>query len=364
MAKTQIAPNLFILERGNNRYYVARISVNGKQVDRSLGNVNTTTLREAKTKLNQLLTFGPEEKETKPQSKVIKLNDIIEKATDAIALIKQWRSPISRRQFEQNFRDYVLPVIGDMDIEEIDTKAVLKVLQPIWFEKTETASRVRMRIESVFAWLIHERLRKNPVNPAMWSNALEFDLPSKAKIKSEKHHEAMTVEETREAVAYCLDHPSPVNAAILFGIATCTRLNEFLLAHWDEIDMKNGIWSVPPERRKDGREFPHRVPLSTLAKKAIAMAEREGNLFVWKGQVISRDSPRAKLRDIIKRPVTMHGCRSTFRDWCAVKGVDHATAEKALSHKWGNEVTNAYLREDLLEKRRELMQQWADELLG
>lgn len=362
MAKTQIAPNLFILERGNNRYYVARISVNGKQVDRSLGNVNATTLREAKTKLNQLLTFGPEEKVVK--TKAITLNDIIDKATDAIALIKQWRSPISRRQFEQNFRDYVLPVIGDMNIEDIDTKAVLKVLQPIWFEKTETASRVRMRIEAVFAWLIHEGLRKNPVNPAMWSNALEFDLPSKAKIKSEKHHEAMTVDETRQAVAYCIAHPSPVNAAILFGIATCTRLNEFLPAHWDEIDMKHGVWSVPPERRKDGREFPHRVPLSTLAKKAIAMAAPEGNLFVWKGEVISRDSPRAKLRDIIKRPVTMHGCRSTFRDWCAVNGVDHATAEKALSHKWGNEVTNAYLREDLLEKRRELMQQWADELLG
>ena len=361
MAKTQIAPNLFILERGNNKYYVARITMNGKQIDRSLGNVVTTSLREAKIKLNQLLMFGPEEKEVK--TKVITLNDIYEKAIDAIALIKQWRSPISRRQFEQTFRDYVLPVIGDKDIEEIDTKAILSVLLPIWFDKTETASRVRMRLEAVFAWLIHERLRKNPVNPATWSNALEFDLPSKAKIKTEKHHEAMTIDETRQAVAYCLSRPSPVSAAILFGIATCTRLNEFLHAHWNEIDMKHGVWSVPPERRKDGKDFPHRVPLSTLAKKAIAMAASEGNLFVWKGQVICRDSPRAKLRDIIKRPVTMHGCRSTFRDWCAVKGVDHAVAEKALSHQWGNEVTNAYLRNDLLDKRRELMQQWADFLL-
>ena len=258
----------------------------------------------------------------------------------------------------------MLPVIGDMNIEEIDNKAVLSVLQPIWFEKTETASRVRMRMEAVFAWLIHEGLRKNALNPAMWSNALEFDLPAKAKIKPAKHHEAMTVEEARKAVAYCLEHPSPVSAAIVFGIATCTRLNEFLNASWDEIDINNSVWSVPPERRKDGKEFPHRVPLSSLAKKAMAMAEKEGNLFMWQGRVISRDSPRAKLRDIIKRPVTMHGCRSTFRDWCAVNEIDHATAEKALSHKWGNEVTNAYLREDLLEKRRELMQQWADELLG
>ena len=358
MAKTQIAPNLFILERGNNRYYIARVTVNGKQIDRSLGNVITTTLREAKIKLNQLMMFGPDEKETK--GKVITLNDIYENAIDAISIIKQWRSPISRRQFEQNFRDYILPIIGDKDIEEIDSKAVLSVLQPIWFEKTETASRVRMRLEAVFAWLIHEGLRKNTTNPALWSNALEFDLPAKTKIKAPKHHEAMTVEEARKAVAYCLDHPSPVSAAILFGIATCSRLNEFLPAHWDEIDLKNSVWSVPPERRKDGKDYPHRVPLSSLAMKALAMANREGNLFMWQGRVISRDSPRAKLRDIIKRPVTMHGCRSTFRDWCAVNDIDHATAEKALSHQWGTEVTNAYLREDLLEKRRPLMQQWAD----
>lgn len=361
MAKIQIEPGLFILEKSNGKkYYVGRVTVNGKQIDRGLGNVETTMLREARQKLNQLIMFGPEEKVVKPKEIILK--DVASQAIDAIARIKQWRSPVSRLQFEQNFRDYVLPVIGDMNIEEIDTKAVLKVLQPIWFEKTETASRVRMRIEAVFAWLIHEGIRKEKSNPALWANGLEFDLPAKAKIKPSKHHEAMTIEETKKAVAYCLDHPSPVSAAILFGIATCTRLSEFLNASHDEID--GDTWLVPPERRKDGKEYPHRVPLSTLAKKAIAMAQPEGNLFVWKGRVIALDSPRAKLRDIIKRPVTMHGCRSTFRDWCAVRGVDHATAEKALSHKWGSDVTNAYLREDLLEKRRVLMQEWSDFLLS
>lgn len=365
MARKPIAPNLYILDKPNGEmYYVTRFYRDGKQIERSLGNVKAVSLREAKMKMNQLMLFGDPEK-PKDSEKVIRFKDIVKPAIDAIELVKQWRSPISRPQFEQNMRDYVLPVIGDMDVEKIDNQDVLHILQSIWFDKTETASRVRHRVEAVFAWAIHQGIRKNKVNPATWKNNLEFDLPIVNRIKEIKHHEAMTLDETKRVIKYCLEHPTSTNAAILFGIATAARVNEFCLARWDEID--GDVWSVPPERRKDGKPYPHRVPLSTLAKKALAMAgTKEGYVFVGRDgkRHINKESPRAKLRDILIRPVTMHGCRSTFRDWCAVNEVEHAVAEKALSHQWGTEVTNAYLRNDLLEKRRLLMQEWADFLLS
>lgn len=364
MARTLIAPNLYILDKpSGERYYITRFYRDGKQIERSLGNVKVISLREAKMKMNQLMLFGDPEKDA--PKKVVRFKDIVEPAIEAISLVKQWRSPISRPQFEQNMRDYVVPIIGDMDIEEIDSTHILKVLTPIWFDKVDTATRVRYRIESIFAWAIHQGIRKNRSNPATWKSNLEFDLPMRNRIKQIKHHEAMTLEETRKVIQYCLANPCAVNAAIIFGICTASRVNEFVLARWEEIE--DGVWSLPPERRKDGKPFPHRVPLSSLAKKALKMAgTKEGLVFVGRDgkKHISKESPRAKLRDIICRPVTMHGCRSTFRDWCAINNVEHAVAEKALSHKWGNEVTAAYLREDLLDKRRELMQRWADVLLG
>ena len=364
MPKKQIAPNLLLFTRQNGKsFYIAKFKKNGRAIERSLGSTEDISLRNAKLELARLMLDFNDEAEDLVQNKKdgLSFREAAEQAIKDIALVKQWKTDRSEHQWRQTLNDYAFPVIGDLDVATITRKDVLAVLSPLWFEKAETASRLRMRIEAIINWSIHHNFRTDS-NPAVWRGNLEFDLPSRNKVKRTEHHSAMTLDEIKQAVSYCLSHPSPVSAAILFGIATATRVSEFRWARHSEIE--GDVWFIPPERRKDTKTYPHRVPLSTLAKMALDMAKGEDFIFVSKFGVIAADSPRLKLIDIIKRPVTMHGCRSTFRDWCAEGGIDRVLAEKSLMHATGNEVEQAYQRADLLEQRRPVMQQWADYLLS
>lgn len=161
-----------------------------------------------------------------------------------------------------------------------------------------------------------------------------------------------------------------VGKATIFGILTATRVQEFCMAEWKEIDFQRRVWSIPPERRKDGKDFPHQVPLSRQAVELLlSLRRRAKEIFPgYEKEYISLDSPRVSLQSIIirkakKPPVTMHGCRSTFRDWAAEKGKDIMVAEKCLMHEVGGSVYQAYQRSDLLESRRQLLQDWADEVM-
>ena len=145
-----------------------------------------------------------------------------------------------------------------LKVADIARSDVIEVLRPIWKTKTETASRLRGRLETIFDWCIRHGLR-TAENPARWRGGLEFDLPSEAKIQVVQHHEAPTLPEIRAIVPKMLSCTG--GRAILFGILTASRVQEFLGARWDEIDFKRKIWNVPPERRKDGKKEPHRVPL-------------------------------------------------------------------------------------------------------
>ncbi len=357
MTNKQIAPNLILRTRSNgNSFYSARFKKNGKLIERSLGSADLLTLKQAKLALAQLmLEFDVETKKT-----ALTFKEATERALKDIANVKQWRNAKSEHQWRQTLTDYALPYLGRKDVAEITRDDILDVLMRIWNDKPETANRLRGRIESVMAWCIRRGFRKDS-NPATWRGNLEFDLPRRSKVSAVKHHEAMTFDEVKKAVAYCLNHPSPVSAAILFGIATASRVGEFRFARKEEI--VKDVWMVPPERRKDSKPYPHRVPLSELAKKAVKMAKGKDHLFVSDFGVIAADSPRLKLVAIVGRPVTMHGCRSVFRDWCAENGIDRVLAEKSLMHATGNEVEQAYQRSDLLEQRREVMQKWAEFLL-
>lgn len=360
MKKTRVAENIYRVEGdGPRAYFIARFRVNGKQYDRSLGGEGQS-LRQLKAKLGQIIANF----ETTQNSKK-RFADIMGQAVADIGSVKRWRNPKSEQQWLQSLRDYCLPVLGHKALKDISREDVLAVLRPLWDTKTETASRVRMRLEAVLNWGITRNLLTGP-NVAVWRGNLDLFLPARSKVKPVRHHEAMTLAETQKAVAYCLSHQSPASAAILFGIATVGRVSEFRLALWQEIE--GDTWMMPSSRRKDGKEFPHRVPLSTLAKKALDMAKTSGCesdfIFSFQNRLpLSADTPRLKLIDIIGRPVTMHGVRSTFRDWAAIHGIQDAVAEKSLSHKWGNEVTEAYYRTDLLEQRRVVMEQWADALI-
>lgn len=360
MAKKQIAPNLYIMDTAKGlKYYIARFNRNGKQIERSLGNVDRISLREAKLNLIRVMDdYKPEQKITSGAT----FAEILDPAMDAIAVVKVWKNNSSRHQWEQTLRQYALPVIGDVPVDELTRHHILSVLKPVWFEKPQMASRLRMRLEAIIGWAIKEGLRTE-ANPAVWKGCIEYDLPSFRKVREVEHHSALTANEAREVVAFCLSHPSPVSAAILFGIATASRVKEFRLARREEI--VGDVWFVPPVRRKDKKKYPHRVPLSKLAKIALEMAKGDDLIFVNnQGKLISENSPRLKLINIVNKKVTMHGCRSTFRDWCAENSIDPIAAEKALMHATGSEVELSYQRADLLEKRRPIMEKWSDFLMA
>lgn len=359
MAKQRVADNIYIVTRGKNSYYYLRVRRAGKLIERSLGNAELVTLREARQEGARLLLDIDTEIENKVDT--LTVQEACEKALIDIARVKKWTNEKSHAQWQSSLATYVYPIIGQYPIDKISRREILKVLLPIWEVKNETAARVRMRLEAVINWAIRHEYRQE-ANPATWRGNLEFDLPPVSKVKKVVHHASMTIDESRQVVSYCLSHPSPVSAAILFGIATASRVNEFRLARRQEII--GDVWFVPESRRKDKKPYPHRVPLSSLAIQALEMVKNnEDFLFVnTRGEVICADSPRLKLNDILKTKVTMHGCRSTFRDWCAENGVDRVLAEKCLMHATGNEVEQAYQRSDLLEQRRPVMQQWANTL--
>lgn len=364
MSKVRVADCLYKVERASGTYYYLRIRRDGKLIERSLGNADFVSLKEAKKEAARL-RFELDSDLSLPKDKSITVKDACELALKDIARVKKWRSEKSEAQWRSSLSAYVIPVIGDLSVEEITRDDVLEVLLPIWENKNETASRVRMRLEAVINWAIRHGYREL-ANPATWRGNLEFDLPPVAKVKRVKHHTSMTLDEARQVVSFCIDHPSVVSAAILFGIATASRVSEFRLSKWDEIEGET--WLIPPERRKDGRPYPHRVPLNSMALLALDMVKKGvADEFIFasiNGKAMHIDTPRLKLVNILKKPVTMHGCRSTFSDWCAENGKSEILREKSLMHATGNEVAQAYQRSDLLEQRRVLMQEWADALMS
>ena len=199
-------------------------------------------------------------------------------------------------------------------------------------------------------------------NPARWKAGLSLLLPPTSKIEDIKHHEAMTMEEARKVAKHFIKSENITDKAILFGMLTASRANEFQLAEWSEIDFETRTWSHM--RRKDKKSFPHRVPLSDQAVELLKSIKPSGKYVFTNdlGNYLDLDSFRRRLQKMVNRKVTMHGCRSTFSMWCAENGADEVLREKSLMHKTENEVAQAYQRSDLLEQRRPLMQAWADAL--
>lgn len=257
-------------------------------------------------------------------------------------------------------------MLGKKTVQSLTRDDILDVLRPIWSSKTETASRLRGRLEALFTFAIVSG--KYPgQNPALWRGGLSLFLPPRAKIAPVEHQEAVSLAETK-AVLHSLDLEklSIEWAAIIFGILTCARVNEFAQARWSEIDMTSAVWSCP--RRKDGKDYPHRVPLSRQALLLLRGLKRTPDSdFIFASAHgssghISLETPRTLILKRLRHG-TMHGFRSTFRDWAAEAGVDRVLAEKSLMRATGSAVEQAYQRSDLLEQHRPLMQAWADEVL-
>ena len=365
-----VAPNLNLRVRDGKRTYVLRYCIGGKRKDKHLGSADDLSLTEAKRLADKLRSELAEGK--LPQTARDKLAEKLKEADaptfeqyaleaiEKIATVRVWKNAKHRAQWFATVRAYAFPVLGKKKLSEIKREDVLAVLQPIWSTKTETASCVRGRLENIFSYAVTDGLME--FNPALWRGNLDRDLPPPSKIQVVEHHEAMPLEVLQEKISCFYPADTRTRQVILFTILTASRVGESVPARWDEIDWENRIWSVPPERRKDQKQYPHRVPLSDQAIELLNTVERKGEeIFCLKADDLgSRYSLAHLLQQMTGTTATMHGFRSTFRDWAAENGVPDTLAEKCLMHVTGNAVVQAYQRSDLLEQRREVMQAWAD----
>ena len=276
---------------------------------------------------------------------------------------RAWKNAKHAYQWPATLEAYVYPVFGDLPVKAIDTALVRKALDPIWTEKPETASRVRGRIERVLDWAKVQGLRSGE-NPALWRGHLDKLLPPHSKIRKVKHHPALPYAELDSFMEALRAQEGSTARAIEFTILTAMRSGSVRRATWDELDFTRKLWTVPAHRMKS--EVTHRVPLSKAALgvlEAMAIA-REGDL-IFPGAVPGKPMSDMALLMAVRRMgypnITVHGFRSTFRDWAAEQtNFPREVCEAALAHTLDSKVEAAYFRSDLLEKRREMMQAWAD----
>jgi integrase len=273
-----------------------------------------------------------------------------------------WKNPKHIAQWKATFEgeEAATKLINPLPVAAIDTALVLKVLRPIWNEKPETAGRVRGRIERVLAWATVSEYREGE-NPARWSGHLKEMLPAKSKIHKVKPHKAVPYAEVPGFMVDLRRRESISARALEFTILSATRTSETIGAVWPEIDLKAKVWIIPPVRMKSDRE--HRVPLSDRSVEILKGLPREGK-FVFpggkKGKPLSNMAQLELLKGMIGNGYTVHGFRSSFRDWCKEQtNFPREIAELALAHVVADKSEAAYSRGDALDKRRLLMAAWA-----
>ncbi len=273
-----------------------------------------------------------------------------------------WANDKHRKQWASTLQTYVTPVFGTLPVQSVDVTLVTKVLEPIWAIKPETAGRIRGRIERILDWAKARGFRQGE-NPARWRGHLDTLLAPRAKVRRVKHHAALPYTELACFLAKIREREATAARALEFAILTVARTGEVLGARWDEFEFEDKIWTVPANRMKAGRE--HRVPLSTSALAIVKqLKEVRQNDFVFPGERPSRPlsnmSMLMMLRRVGRKDLTVHGFRSTFRDWAAEQtNFPGEVAEAALAHVVADRTEAAYRRGDLFEKRRRLMAAWA-----
>jgi integrase len=273
-----------------------------------------------------------------------------------------WRNGKHADQWTATLATYAYPVIGDLVVAAVETGHITQILEPIWTTKNETASRLRGRIENVLDFAKTHGWRTGE-NPARWKGHLETVLPKPSLVAKVEHHAALHWPDIGAFMEELREQEGVAALALRCAILTAARTGEVIGARWPEIDIREGVWTVPPERMKAGRE--HRVPLCGAALEVLSEAGKFGTEgFIFPGQRRGNGLSNMSLLAVLKRmgrgDLTTHGFRSTFRDWAAETGKPADIAEAALAHVVGDKTVAAYQRGDLLVRRRKLMEQWAE----
>jgi len=351
--------------------WVFRYTLRGKSREMGLGSVNTFSLSEARDKALtcRKLCFegidpiemrrGQRQDAAIESAKAITFRNCAERYIESHKA--GWRNAKHAAQWTATLETYAYPAFGDLPVQAVDTGLVMQALQPIWTMKPETATRVRGRIESVLDWATTHSYRRGE-NPARWKGHLANLLPKRSRVQKVQHHSALPFAEVPAFMQTLATQEGIAAKLMAFTILTASRTGEALGARWSEIDLDAGIWVVPAERMKAGVE--HRVPLPAAALTILGEMQGLDATYVFPGgrggKPLSNMSMLMMLRRMERTDLTVHGFRSSFRDWASeTTDFPSEVVEMALAHTVESKVERAYRRGDLFEKRRDLMTAWA-----
>ena len=383
------------VDPNGGRFWIQRIIIHGKRREIGLGGFPVVGLADARkvALANKQLAYsgGDPLAERRKARETLTFADAVDRYLSA--KLDEFRNEKHRKQWRATLDTYARPVLGDLPVRSIGVTDVLRAVQPIWSDKTETASRLRGRIENVLSWATVAGHREGQ-NPARWKGNLSELLPKAAKVAKSDNQPALALGDVPGWWADLAQREGMAARALEFITLTAARSGEVRGMKWEELDFgpqdktdttektPRAAWTIPASRMKNGRE--HRVPLT---KEAVALLEAlprmEDSPFVFfavRGGALSDMSISAVMRRMQeaevkagrsgwldpknKRPAVPHGLRSTFRQWAAEGGYPRDMAEMALAHFIGSEVERAYQRSDMLERRRAMMADWASTLRG
>lgn len=357
--------------RGGSKSWIFRYRFGGREREMGLGPLHTVSLAEARAaalEARKLKLKGIDPIEAKRSSALdqrLKAARVLSFDEALTAYLKTragaWGNAKHSAQWSSTVKTYASPHFGSVPVHRVDTSLVVKALEPIWATKTETASRLRGRIENVLDWATVSGFRSGE-NPARWKGHLDKILPAKAKVAKVVHHKALPFGEMAAFMEQLGAQSGQAAQALEFAILTATRTQEIIGATWGEIDLETSVWTIPGDRMKADKE--HRVPLSPQAA-ALLRAQRPGTadapLFEGRraGKPLSNMAMLETLKRMKRGDLTVHGFRSSFRDWAAeITAYPNEVVEMALAHTVANKVEAAYRRGDLFTKRQALMADW------
>ena len=373
--RTALGNGLYLTINNGSASFGYRYQINGRRRQLGLGAFcsKTNTLRMARVKLMEAsilvksgkdpLTIKREQKKEQQSERQQISRSFRKVATEYVESKKvEWKNRKHEQQWRNTLETYAFPIIGNIPVTDVETAHLLKILRPIWNSKTETATRVRNRIEIILSYAEAHKWRSGE-NPARWKGHLSVILPKPEKIKKVKNHPALPYSELPEFMNNLRKLDGVSARALEFLILTASRTSEVINARWEEFHIGRYTWIIPKERMKMNKL--HRVPVSDPARNIINLMRRQNRQSEYiftnpsTGRNISSGAMSSVLKRLGRKDITVHGFRSTFRDYVAERtNTPFRIAEQALAHKLNDSVEAAYQRSDLLEKRRHLMDVW------
>lgn len=352
------------------RSWILRAMVGGQRRDMGLGGFPDVTLagaRDAARKAREKIADGVdpiEDRRARKSALKAETAKVVTFDQAAKAYIAahgdSWRNDKHRQQWENTLATYASPKIGKLSVRDIEVAHILSVLEPIWKDRTETATRLRGRIERIMGWATSRGYREG-LNPARWRDHLDQQLAAPKRIAKTQHHAALPIDDMGDFMGRLRSAQGLGARALEFVVLTAARTGEVRGAKWSEIDMAAKVWTVPADRMKAGKE--HRVPLSEAAVSLLESLPRMAGTDLVFPSSRRTELSNMTLTAVLRRmgvDVTSHGFRSTFRDWAAERtNYPRDVAEMALAHTIGDKVEAAYRRGDLFGKRQRLMEDWA-----